>query len=56
MLKAPDVPSVLLEMGYLSNSGDERRLRDPAHRSDLMRAIVRAIDHYFATHGAESRT
>ena len=48
VLKSPDVPSVLIELGYLSNQDDERRLRDPAHRRDLMKAIVRAINAYFS--------
>ena len=47
VLKAPDVPSVLIELGYLSNPGDEARLLDPAHRRVLMDAIVRATDRYF---------
>ncbi len=47
VLKAPDVPSVLIEMGYLSNPQDEARLLDPAHRRQLMGAVVRAVDGYF---------
>ncbi|MFI4988116.1 MAG: N-acetylmuramoyl-L-alanine amidase [Alphaproteobacteria bacterium] len=48
VLKAPDVPSVLLEMGYLSNPREERDLREPAYRGKLMAAVKRAIDLYFA--------
>ncbi len=47
VLKAPDIPSVLLEMGYLSNPGEERELRDPRYRAKLMGAIKRAIEIYF---------
>lgn len=47
VLKAPDVPSVLLEMGYLSNTKEERELRDPRYRTRLMAAVKRAIDAYF---------
>lgn len=47
VLKAPDVPSVLIEMGYLSNPKDEARLLDAAHRRKLMGALVRAVDGYF---------
>lgn len=47
VLKAPDVPSVLIELGYLSNAADERVLRSPAGRRTLARAIARAIDGYF---------
>jgi N-acetylmuramoyl-L-alanine amidase len=48
VLKSPDMPSVLIELGYLSNAADERVLRDPAHLSGLARAMVAAIDQYFA--------
>ncbi len=48
VLKSPDVPSVLVEMGYLSNPTEERLLRQPAYRAKLMTALVRAIDRYFA--------
>ncbi len=48
VLKAPDVPSVLLEMGYLSNPKEERDLREPRYRAKLMAAVKRAIDAYFA--------
>jgi N-acetylmuramoyl-L-alanine amidase len=48
VLKAPDVPSVLLEMGYLSNAREERELRDSRYRAKLMGAVKRAIDLYFA--------
>lgn len=48
VLKSPDTPSVLLELGYLSNPRDAARLGDPRYRDDLARAIARAIDRYFA--------
>ncbi len=48
VLKAPDVPSVLIELGYLSNPVDERMLRDPAHRSRLVQAVSDAVDRFFA--------
>lgn len=47
VLKAPDVPAVLIEMGYLSNPRDEAMLRDPAHRKKLARAIGRSVDGFF---------
>lgn len=47
VLKAPDVPAVLIEMGYLSNTVDERNLRQPDYRSKLARSITRAVDRYF---------
>ena len=48
VLKAPDVPSVLVELGFLSNRRDERDLRKKAYRLTLARALVRSIDRYFA--------
>jgi N-acetylmuramoyl-L-alanine amidase len=48
VLKAPDIPSVLLELGYLSNRQDESLLTRPRHRAKIAAAVVRAIDGYFA--------
>ena len=47
VLKAPDIPSVLIEMGYLSNPTEERLLRQPAYHRKLADAIARAMDGYF---------
>lgn len=47
VLKAPDIPSVLLEMGYLSNSTEERLLKQQTYRRKLATATNRAIDKYF---------
>lgn len=47
VLKSPDMPSALIELGYLSNVEDERRLTNRDHLIDLSKAIVRAIDRYF---------
>jgi N-acetylmuramoyl-L-alanine amidase len=48
VLLAPDVPAVLLEMGFVSNPEDEQFLRDPAQRNRLMNAVGDSIDDYFA--------
>ena len=47
VLKAPDVPSVLLELGYLSNYSEEKQLRQPKYRKKLADYIAKAIDRYF---------
>lgn len=47
VLKAPDVPSVLLELGYLSNPKEEKQLKQKSYRADLAKATVKAIDKYF---------
>jgi N-acetylmuramoyl-L-alanine amidase len=48
VLRSRKLPSVLLEMGYLSNRKDEALLRQAAHRRVLAQAIKDAIDDYFA--------
>jgi N-acetylmuramoyl-L-alanine amidase/ATP dependent DNA ligase domain len=48
VLKSPDIPSVLLELGYLSNPVDARNLAQPNYRAKLGQAIVRSLDQYFA--------
>ena len=47
VLKAPEVPSVLVEMGYLSNRRDERMLSTAKGRRPVLEALARAIDRYF---------
>jgi N-acetylmuramoyl-L-alanine amidase len=49
VLTAPDVPAILLELGYLSNRADERLLLNRAHHRRLARAIAAAADRYFGT-------
>lgn len=49
VLKAPDVPSVLIELGYISNSREERLLVTAEHRRRLSDAIVHAVSEYFRT-------
>lgn len=51
VLRAPDVPSVLLELGYLSNAEDEKLMRDAAWRSEAVDRIIEAIN-IFAEAGA----
>ena len=47
VLTAPDVPSVLIELGYLSSEEDEAMLGTPAHQRALAAAIFRAIGDYY---------
>ena len=47
VLTAPDIPSVLIELGYLSNKKEERMLLSKNHKKKLAEAIVRAIDEHF---------
>ena len=47
VLLAPEVPAVLLEMGFVTNGEDEAFLRDPGQRKRLMNAVGDSIDEYF---------
>lgn len=47
VLKAPDVPSVLLEMGYVSNAQEEKLLQQSSYRKKLAVATRKAVDNYF---------
>ena len=48
VLKAPDVPSALLELGYLSSQADEKLLNSQKWRAKAAGAVIRAIDNFFA--------
>lgn len=47
VLKAPDVPSVLLELGYLSNRTEEKQLQQKSYRKKLAVSAARSIARYF---------
>jgi N-acetylmuramoyl-L-alanine amidase len=47
VLTAADIPSVLVEMGFMSNPADEALLRRQQHRAGVATAMKRAIDAYF---------
>ena len=47
VLKAPDVPSVLIEMGFLSNNSDLKKLIDPSFQNKLMKNIANIVEKYF---------
>ena len=46
VLLAPDVPAVLLELGFLSNPEDEKLLNQASHRTKILSSVERAIDRY----------
>ena len=50
VLKAPDIPSILVEAGFITNPRDERRLMDPAQRRAIAGAIAEGIAGYFEVH------
>jgi N-acetylmuramoyl-L-alanine amidase len=47
VLKALDIPSILVETAFISNPEEEQRLRDPAFRADLVQALAEGIKRYF---------
>lgn len=51
VLTAPDIPSVLVEIGALSNPAEERLLRQPAYRRRIAQGLAHAIERYFAAYG-----
>ncbi len=48
VLKAPDVPGILMELGYLSNLEDEKLLQDPAWQQRLASVVAKSIDGFFS--------
>ncbi len=50
VLKAPDIPSILVETAFISNPEEEKRLNDEGYQDKLARAILEGIRDYFAKH------
>ena len=50
VLKSPDIPSVLVETAFISNPGEEKKLRSSSHQNKLARAMLKGIRNYFASH------
>jgi N-acetylmuramoyl-L-alanine amidase len=55
VLKAPDVPSALVELGYLSNRQDAQLLTQTQHRRKLGQAMLRALDQFFKARAPAAR-
>lgn len=55
VLKAPDVPSVLLEMGYLSSAKDVKALVSDEWRNDAAKSVLAAIDSFFANRSTSKK-
>jgi N-acetylmuramoyl-L-alanine amidase len=56
VLKAPDVPSILVETAFISNPDEERRLNNEAYQQKIAQAIFRGIKAYFAKNPPLSRS
>ncbi len=50
VLKAPDIPSILVETAFISNPEEEQRLRDPAYQDEIVRALAAGIRRHFQRH------
>jgi N-acetylmuramoyl-L-alanine amidase len=48
VLKAPDIPSILVESAFISNPEEEAKLRDPQYQAQLVHALAIGIQRYFA--------
>ncbi len=48
VLKAPDIPSILVETAFISNPEEEKKLRKPGYQEQMARAILTGIKRYFA--------
>ncbi|HWP20679.1 MAG TPA: N-acetylmuramoyl-L-alanine amidase [Burkholderiaceae bacterium] len=48
VLKAPDIPSILVETAFISNPEEEAKLRDPRYQEELVDAMMKGIRNYFA--------
>jgi len=55
VLRAPDIPSVLIELGYVSNRSDLQSLLSEAWQNRTADTIAQAVDSYFTTHVAGAR-
>ena len=56
VLKAPDIPSILIETAFISNPDEEKRLNDDAYQDRLADAIVKGIRKYFAKNPPLAKT
>jgi N-acetylmuramoyl-L-alanine amidase len=56
VLKAPDIPSILIETAFISNPEEERRLNDDSYQTRMAQAIVTGIRGYVAKHHTGRRS
>lgn len=55
VLKAPDIPSILIETAFISNPEEESLLRTPAHQQRIASAVMSGVKDYFAANPALAR-
>ncbi|MBX3685496.1 MAG: N-acetylmuramoyl-L-alanine amidase [Rhodocyclaceae bacterium] len=56
VLKAPDIPSILVETAFISNPEEEARLNDDAYQEKMAQAIIRGIKRYFSRNPPTARS
>ena len=56
VLKAPDIPSILVETAFISNPDEEAKLKDPRYQARLVEALATGIQRYFAKNPPLART
>lgn len=56
VLKAPDIPSILIETAFISHPEEEQKLRDPDYQDQLTSAVLRGLRRYFAKHPPLARS
>jgi N-acetylmuramoyl-L-alanine amidase len=56
VLKAPDIPSVLVETAFISNPEEEQRLVSPQYQNDLAEALMKGIERYFSRNPPLAKT
>jgi N-acetylmuramoyl-L-alanine amidase len=49
VLKSPDIPSILVETGFISNPGEAKKLRDPAYQKRMAKAVAEGLLEHFWT-------
>ncbi len=55
MLRSPDIPSILVETGFISNNGEERLLGSDDYQEQIAEAIYNGLRNYFMQHPLQSR-
>lgn len=53
VLRSPDIPSLLVETGFISHLSEEKLLATPRHQKKIAQALYKGIRHYFLTHSLQ---
>ncbi len=56
VLKAPDIPSILVETAFISNPEEERKLNDEDYQQKMAKALLKGIKRYFAKHPTHGKS